>query len=134
MKVKFSKEECKHFFVSEVSEIRAIQNDCKEIDIYDIAHSAMSVICPREHFRIFEPTAVIARNSRVSNYFTENSGNIDVWIEFVAFDSLAGCYECGVYLTDVYNIYADIDKNEFEGNMFIRHYVYECDSISHNQS
>lgn len=127
MKIKFGAGEYKTFLVSEVPVIKSIQAEYKEVDIVEMARRAMNIICKGESFKFFEPTAVIARNCRVKNFYENNSGDIDVWIEFVAFNSWVGCYECGVYLSDVLNIWDGTDKDDFENNMYVRRFLPDLD-------
>lgn len=76
-----------------------------------------------DSFAVFNQTAKIAKNERVQDYFGDNSGNLDVWLEFLAFSFFSGCYLVGVYLSDVYQITGTASDKDLRQHMFIREYL-----------
>ena len=70
---------------------------------------------------------IIAKNSRINDWHFEGSGKFDVWIEFVAFDQYAGCWWCGVYLSDIWSVCSrdEDDRAERYKHCFVKKYVRE---------
>ena len=76
-----------------------------------------------DNFVIFNQTATIAKNERVQDYYSDNSGNLDIWLEFLAFSFFSGCFLVGVYLSDVYQITGEPSDILLKEHMFIREYL-----------
>lgn len=61
-------------------------------------------------WEIYNANAVMCKNNRVWNYFDDNSRDIDVWIEWLAVTEYYGAVKCGICLSDVYSICADLSN------------------------
>lgn len=69
--------------------------------------------------RIVEATAETAKNRRVWNWYGDNTGEFDVWIQFIARTG-KGFLEGGAYLTDIWSLDGETD---FTPHMWINHYT-----------
>lgn len=76
-----------------------------------------------DNFVILNQTAQIAKNERVQDYYSDNSGDLDIWLEFLAFSYFSGCYLVGVYLSDVLQIAGEPSDILLKEHMFIREYL-----------
>ena len=119
MKVRIAPEDKNWMTIAEATASKKIIEICKdEMPIEELAQLAVRVASGKnETFRIFDASAWIAGNSRLNNWYSDDSGRLDVWIKFIAFSSYYGCYEVGVYLTDIHSITGDNDAE-------IRQYMY----------
>jgi len=114
--------------VAEMPQVREIQKQMKE-DSYltDYLRSAARVASGGNYnFSIYNESAQIAKNARIENYYSGNSGNLDIWLECLAFDIFGGAYLIGVYLSDVFSITGD-NKAEIREHMFIKTYLPQQD-------
>lgn len=64
--------------------------------------------------RIIEASAETALNNRVWNVWNDSSGNMDIWIRFIA-KTWCGFIEGGAYLSDIHGITGD---NDLTGHMY----------------
>lgn len=77
---------------------------------------------------IISSAARISKNSRVYNYFKENSNNIDIWIDATFYDDYSSenkggvFYIVGAYLTDIYQSTSE-NRKELQSRMYIRKFV-----------
>lgn len=114
MRVTVSKEIKKHLTVSEmpaVNEIIKLMKDDKST-VEDYARMAMASLgYIVQEFEIYRASATIAKNQRANDAIFEGSNDLDVWIEYLAFDSYYGAYDCGVYLSDLWGL---TEENEGE--------------------
>lgn len=122
MKVKFTKEEKKFITVAQMPAVNQIIKDMKEYplseDTQTIARVASGV---NSTFEILKAEARIAKNCRVWNAFSDESENLDIWIEVYAFNNYDGFYEIGIYLSDVWQITGD-NGDEIRSHMYINEY------------
>lgn len=75
-----------------------------------------------DSFEILKVTAEIAKNGRVFEAYGIGTKNLDIWMEIYAFNSYAGFYEIGCYLTDIWEITAD-NAEEIRHRFFINKYI-----------
>lgn len=110
--------------LADMPKVREIRKQMKEDgNLLDYLTSAARVAANGNfNFSVYDAHAFIAKNGRVSDYYTHDSGNLDIWLEGLAFDPFAGAYMIGVYLSDVYNITGD-NNSEIKEHMFIREYT-----------
>ena len=110
--------------LADMPKVREIQKQMKEDgNLLDYLTSAARVAANGNfNFSVYDAHAYFAKNSRVSDYYTHDSGNLDIWLEGLAFDPFAGAYMIGVYLSDVYNITGG-NNSEIKEHMFIREYT-----------
>lgn len=69
-------------------------------------------------FEYFRARATASVNRRVHNRYFDGSGRLDVWVEFLAFETFAGAYDCGVYLSDIWDLCGNKDK-ELRPRMYV---------------
>lgn len=117
MKVKYGTEQKRYVTVAEVPAVKDIIAQCREYDIKDFAIIAAHAIKNTE-FEIMKAEAEIAKNCRVWNYYGEESGSLDVWISFYAFNDYTGFYMIGAYLSDIDTLSAD----ELRPLMYVREF------------
>lgn len=74
---------------------------------------------------ILKAEAYVTRNCRVYNQmWVEDSSDLDVWINFYAFDEWSGFFEIGVYLSDIWKITGD-NAEEIAEHMYVRKYTHD---------
>lgn len=126
MRVKFTNEMKKFVTVAEMPVVRQLIQDMKEDECppEEYARIAMSVVEPSavsSQFEIFKATAEVTKNSHVNDRYFDGSGRFDVWISFVAYSSFYGAYECGIYLSDIWDMSFEPDNyDSIRSRMFIK--------------
>lgn len=129
MKVKFTESAKRFITVSELPIVKLMIKDFKEdeTDIKEYGQSAARIASgDGTEFEILKASAEIAKNDRISNQFYDESGTLDIWMEFYAYNNYSGFYEIGVYLTDLWQ--ADGDPETYErikSHMFIQKFTKE---------
>lgn len=120
MRVTVSKEIEKHLTVSEMPTVNEIIKSMKEDEstAEDYARMAMNSFGYNAKFEIYRATATIAKNQRANDVFFEGSNDLDVWIEFLAFDSHYGAFDSGVYLSDLWGL-TEENQRELRGKMYL---------------
>lgn len=105
MKVRITKNSKKAITLEEASEARQMIIDLDEYDYGTAEYAALAVraICGSCE-KVYEATAEISKNCRVWNRFTDKSGNLDVWIRFVAKADYKTMIEGAAYLSDIWDI------------------------------
>lgn len=122
MKVKFTENSKRIVTISEAAAARKIIEDLKEDDcIKEYGQMAAHVASGSGGFEILKAEAEIAKNTRIYNWYSDDSGNLDVWLHFYAFNSYYGFYEIGIYLTDIHSITGD-NQEEIRNRMYINSY------------
>ena len=126
MKVKITANSKKILTVAEMPKVNEIIKYFQEEDetpINEYARTAARVVVNNAcSLEILKATAEISKNARADNSIIEGSGNLDVWLEFYAFDKYAGFYEIGAYITDLWG--ASSDNNEYiKSHMYINAYT-----------
>lgn len=128
MKVHITPESRLWLTVAEMPTVRRLIAEYKdsEYTVEELAKDALNwIICPMgQNARILECSASVAKNSRINDWHFEGSGKFDVWIEFVAFDQFAGCWWCGVYLSDICSV-SPSNRDEIFTHCFVKRYVRE---------
>ena len=118
MRVRMTNDSKQLFTVAEMPYVNQIISDMKEDNgLKDYCMMAANLI-GNERWEIYRPDAEMCKNCRVDNYYSDNSGNADVWISFLAFNAYAGAYEIGICLTDIWNINGE-NKEEILPHMYI---------------
>lgn len=123
MKITFTAESKKTITVAEMPTVRQMIESCKEDEstVKEYAEMAARVAVGGYVVKVFEASAEIARNRRAWNNYTNDSGDLDVWISFTALAS-EGFVIGGAYLTDIWNITGD-NSEEIRRHMFIRKFT-----------
>ena len=124
MKVKFTKEMKEIVPVSLVSDVQSIIRELKEDNDTSYygrmaAKIASGIITD---FEILRFEAMIAKNCRVYNQFTDTSNDLDVWFDIYAYNRFEGFFEIGVYLTDLWS-YTGENAAEIKSHMYIKSFT-----------
>lgn len=134
MKIRFTSNEKKIFTVAEMPAVRKLIEDMKEDTLPIDAYAKQVLNClfdfQGNSYEIVRSKATVAKNCRIWDRFFDGSNNLDIWIEFLAFDPLVGALNCGVYLSDIWEIPADYDERQqyvatLENNMYIAKYTQQ---------
>ena len=128
MKVKITKEAKQWLTLAEAPAAQSIIRDMKEDAWGAKEYAVMAVNCIGnaigKHYnwcsKVLEADAEIAGNRRIWNAYDENSGRLDVWVNFTA-RTTDGFIEGGAYLTDIWNITGE-NQPELAGHMYYRRY------------
>lgn len=106
MTVKITKEAKKWLTVAQMPTVKRMIEQEKENGMpeKELAAMAASVILGSKPEKVFEVSAEIAGNDRISNYYTDDSGNLDIWVNFSAFSTFDGFVTGGAYLSDIYQL------------------------------
>ena len=124
MNVKLTEIGKKIISVSELPEAKKIIQEMKEDSgIKEYAQIAANVAVENlGKIEILKTTAEITKNQRVYNYYSENSGNIDIWITVYALNRYSGFYVIGAYLSDIWNVTGE-NSDEIRQRMYIEKYT-----------
>lgn len=126
MKVTINNESKNCLRVAELPEAKAIVKALKDGDEYTPAqYLTMAINCIGFGWThtVYEATAIISKNTRAWNNFSDCSGEIDVWIQGVA-KTTSGFVEIGAYLTDIWAITGD-NADEIADRMWTRRYTIQ---------
>lgn len=124
MIVKITKVAKQWLTVAQMPIVRQIIANLKEDETTaaDAARQAASIIFGySEGVKVFEASAEISGNKRIENYYTPNSGTLDIWINFSIFDEYKGFVTGGAYLSDIWQQGA-VDAKELKNRMFLQIY------------
>ena len=104
--------------------IRQLREDGTEKDIPNFLGVVMDCIKPYSgNWEYFNIRAEICKNANVPyNYYTDDSGDFDIWVQFYAFNAHDGFFTVGVCLSDIFSI-AEDNKQEIRNRMYIREYL-----------
>ncbi len=123
MKVRLEKEDKKYFTLEEAPIIRKVIESIKEDESApaDYAEIAIKAAYKSDTYNIeiLKASAKIAKNCRVSNAYTNDSADIDIWIEATAYINLNQYIMIGAYLSDIWQITGD-NQAEIASHMYIR--------------
>ena len=92
-----------------------------EMSVAEYAEIAARVAGGNGEYEILKASAEIAKNARVYNIYGEETYNLDIWINFYAFNEYNGFFEVGAYLSDIWDI-CDDNAEEIKSHMYINHY------------
>jgi hypothetical protein len=119
MKVKIIKRSKEVLRMSDTEAIKEVRDCVSEDKLSDYTQMIAQVASGKSDvFEILKADAEISRNCRVWNAYGNNSKDLDIWVEIYAYNSFAGFYEIGCYMTDIWNYYSDI-ADEIRSHMFI---------------
>ena len=126
MKVKITKEAKSYIKLADMPGIHEIIDSVKELDTKEFAKMACRYITANNLIDVLRADAEIAGNDRIYNYYSDNSGHFDVWINFAALvdDGFNGFIMGGCYLSDLFQLGADeaTDK-DLIGHMYVRRFT-----------
>lgn len=124
MKVKITSESKKWMTIAELPIARQIVAEMKDDDgngedyVQMAARLASGV--PGERFEVLKVDAEIAK-SNAWNVFSDDSGNLDIYIRAYAFSSYAGFYDIGFYLSSMWKL-SDENRDKVRAEMYINEY------------
>ena len=123
MKVSISKQSQKVISIEEAPAAKRIVKEMKddEMSVAEYAEIAARVAGGNSKYEILKASAEIAKNARVYNRYGEDTNDLDIWIDFYAFNEYKGFFEVGVYLSDIWDI-CDSNAEEIKSHMYINHY------------
>lgn len=124
MKVKLTKEIKQVITVAQMPAVNAIIKDFRENSIDDFKSEIQTAVqiaskCYYEKFEILKCDAEICCNSRICNYYNENSENFDIWFTVYAYHQYIGFFEIGVYLSDLWRRCGSTNDNDIRQHMCI---------------
>lgn len=123
MKIKFTAEQKKYITVAELPEVKKIIADMKEdTGLKDYAEIAARIVSRDNGNEILKAEAEIAKNNRIFNRYTDESGTLDIWLTVYAFNSYKGFYTIGAYLSDIWESTGD-NAEELREYMYIREFI-----------
>ena len=124
MKVKITEDSKRVLTLADMPAARKIIKDLMEDNyIKEYGGSCARIASGQnESFEILKAEAELCKNCRVWNYYSDDSGNLDVWITFYAFNSYYGFYSIGVYLSDIWQIGSTEANQEVKSHMYIKEY------------
>lgn len=126
MKITLPKEVHEHLTMHDITEARKIISQEKTNTLTATEAATMigqAVIKYPSDLKVLEASAEIAGNCRVWNYYTDDSRNLDVWVNF-RIRSYGEYIEGGAYLSDVFQLTGDDDsKRNLEANCFLVRYT-----------
>lgn len=126
MKVQITKEAKQWLTVAQMPEVRKMIADLKDDDIKSYVITMMNFLEGNNFFnvKVFEATAEISRNIRVKDRYTDNSGDLDVWINFIAYGSGSDSFiRGGAYLSDIWSITGTEEDNKLKSRMYVARYI-----------
>lgn len=106
MKVQITKDAKKWLTVAEMPTVRQLQKDFASGGDWDTnLNETVKMLARNLSFdsveEIYTATAQIAKNQRIENYYNENSGDLDIWIE-ATYKTYDEFFVVGAYLSDIW--------------------------------
>lgn len=130
MKIKFGAEQKKYIYVSEIPAVKELISELQDKDNYgDFSFEiGAAVTCATgtnsDSFQILKKEAEIAKNHRIYNHYSDNSGTLDIWFTIYAYDHYYGFFEIGCYLSDIWAISSE-NVDEIRSHMLIYKFTKE---------
>ena len=128
MKVKLTQEMKKYITMDQAPKARAIIADMKEDESTpsDYIRYAISAVYDGNSYNVevLKAEAEIAKNCRCWNAYGEDSENLDVWVEATAYANGDEFLIIGAYLTDIWNITGD-NNREIASRFYVRRFKEE---------
>lgn len=125
MKVTLLKEDKKYITLEQAPIVRQIIADMKEDEYTAEKYAEMAIRATYNgnayHIEVLKASAKISTNCRVMNAFTENSGNLDIWIEATSYVNTDEFIIIGAYLSDIWMI-TGYNNEEIASHMYIRRF------------
>lgn len=111
--------------IAEIPAVKALQKQFKSEDFeWEAAHAAL--IASRNNVsNVLKIEAEIAKNQRIHNYYgneSEESGDLDIWLRILAYDTFYGFYDIGAYLSDIWSADGK-NSEEIRNHMFILEFL-----------
>lgn len=118
----------KIFTIAELEACKAIEKSLKENSDDRKLNFEWEVCCAAiagsdskvTDSHVIQAEATFCKNSRIYDRICVGSGNVDVWIKVMAYQSYYGFYEIGMYLTDMWE-YSSETEAHIKSHMYIVH-------------
>lgn len=122
MKIKITQDSLKVIYAGEMPIAKQIIKDFKEDSgLKSYAQTAVHIASGENGFEILKADAEMLKNCRVSGYYSDDSGELDIWINVYAFNVYSGFYDIGFYLSDIWS-YDGENGDKIKSRMYIKHY------------
>ena len=125
MKVKVTQDAKKWLTVAEMPEVRKIIEYLKDYDWTESDKQTVVRLGMADAFGTFEilkAEAEIAGNARIWNYYTDDSGRLDVWLVVYGYNQFDGFVEAHMYLSDLWSL-SDNNRDEIRSHMYINKFT-----------
>lgn len=126
MKVTFTANSKKVITIAETPTARQMIETLKDdgCTVKEFAEMAARVASGSNVVKVLDCSAEISKNCRACDNYTDDSGDLDVWVDFTAIidGGFGGIIMGGAYLTDIWSIAGD-NHNEIRRHMFIRKFT-----------
>lgn len=123
MKVNFTAEQKRIITVAELPAAKEVISLLKDdTGLKDYAAIAARIATRDGANEILKAEAEIAKNHRIYNRYSEESGNLDIWLTVYAFNDFKGFYKIGAYLSDIWEV-ASENAEEIRSHMYIREFT-----------
>lgn len=127
MKIQINKESKKVLTLSEMPIVKRIIKDFKdnEDDLSGDLEILMNIFSADE---VIKSTAYVSKNCRAYNVFSDDSGNIDIWIQATIYNIYSSengggvFYMVGAYLSDLWQSTGE-NREELKSRMYIRKFL-----------
>ena len=130
MKIKITDATKAAFFMSEMSQIEALQAAMDEQkDFKWEADRAVQLVSGLNGIPVMSYTAEAAKNTHMSyDRHGEGTGYADVWLWIKAFDPYFGFWYIGCYVSDIWDILNDGSNEDIiRSRFYSRHYTLKDD-------
>ena len=119
MKITITKESKDYFTYNEVMTAKEIVKEYKDYNVgQDIG--TLGCILNKWSAECLSWNAEIAKNNRVYNAHSAESGYLDIWINAI-YDGGDVIYKVGAYITDIWESTGD-NREELKSHMYIREF------------
>ena len=123
MKVNITKKTKEAIYASQLDAAKTVVACCKEEEETTpkwYAEMAAALLLDENYPTIYTAEAYVMPNCRVWNQYGEETGNLDVWIDFTA-KSWETFIEGGCYLSDLWSLCSD-NREEVKSHMYCLRY------------
>lgn len=86
--------------VAEIPAVKAVIRECRKYDLMSMAQIAGHTVAG-ESCEILKADAEVSRNNFVYNFYSDESGEIDIQLTVYAFNRQKGLYIISAFLSDI---------------------------------
>lgn len=125
MKVAFTKEARAWVSIADAPIVKRMIREFAEDEtpVREYAEMAARIAGKSNLVRVLECNAEIAGNSKVWNYYGDDTNVLDVWINFTAMVDNCKFIMGGAYLSDIFQIGPEAENERIRQRMSIREFV-----------
>lgn len=122
MRIHFYKEDRQYFTLAEAPIIDTIIKDMKSSSetVAEQVKYAMNAFNIHA-YDVLKADAKIARNHKTLNYYNDESGTIDIWVDAIV-KTYNAFYMVGFFLSDAWSVAAD-NHDEIASRMHVRKFI-----------